>query len=144
MKGFGKLSRKRLIIIGSVAVALGIAAFMGGIGWGDGFTNPVVEEPRVADGESLYQGIMTVYPDLVLQDFHVATNDPDGAEPNVMQLPRVEWDSIDRDQQISLAQYLNSMGGEWQIQVGEVSSDGTKILSGQSVITSTEWRQTLK
>ena len=61
MKGIGKLSRKRLIIIGSVAVALGIAAFMGGIGWGDGFTNPTVAEPRVADGESLYQGIMTAY-----------------------------------------------------------------------------------
>jgi len=144
MKGIGAMSRKRLIIICSSAVALGIIAFMAGVGRGDGFSNPIVAEPRVADGENLYQGILTAYPDLVRQDFHVATNDPDGAEPNVMQLPRVEWDSIDRDQQISLAQYLDSMGGEWQIQVGEVSPDGTQILSGESVITSAEWHQTLK
>ena len=117
---------------------------MAGVGQGDGFSNPVVEEPRVADGENLYQGFMAAYPDLVQKDFHAGTDDPEDVELNVMQLPRVEWDSIDQTQQISLAQYLDSMGREWQIQVGQVSPDGTNILSGRSVITSAEWHQTLK
>ena len=144
MLGIGALTRKRLIIICSSVVAAGGIAFMAGVGQGDGFSNPVVEEPRDADGEILYQGIMAVYPDLVRNDFHFGTGDPKDVELNVMQLPRVEWDSFDQTEQISLAQYLDSMDRQWEIQVGEVSPDGTKILSGKSVITSAQWHQTLR
>ena len=117
---------------------------MAGVGWGDGFTNPTVEPPRVADGESLYRTIGALYPDLVQNELHTGTDDQDGLGPNVLQVPRSQWDDLDRDQQVSLAQYLDSLEREWQIQVGEISPDGTNILSGRSVITSAEWHQTLK
>ncbi len=132
-----------MIICGSVATA-GLIAFMAGVGQGDGFTNPTVDAPRVADGENLYHGIGVLYPDLVQSDFHTATDDQEGVGPNVLQLPRSKWDDLDQNQQISLAQYLDSMGREWEIQVGQLSPDGTKLLSGRSVITSAEWHQTLK
>ncbi len=135
--------KRRFIVCSAVAVA-GLIAFMAGVGQGDGFTNPTVEPPRVADGETLYQTIGVLYPELVQNDFHTGTDDQDGVGPNVLQVPQSKWDDLDQAQQISLAQYLDAMGREWKIQVGEISSDGTKILSGRSVITSTEWHETLK
>ena len=138
------MSPKRLIIICSSAAVAGLIAFMAGVGQGDGFSNPTVEEPRVAEGENLYHGIGILYPGLPHNDFHTAADDQEGAAPNVMQMPQSAWDDLDQAQQISLAQYLDSMGREWQIRVGKISPDGTKILSGHSVITSAEWHQTLK
>ena len=142
------MSRKQLIILCSVTFIVGLIVLMSAIGGGSGggggeFSNPDVEKPRVASGKRLYKKIMTGYPDLLPADFHSA-KEAEGAEPNVMKLPGDEWDKIDQDQQVSLAQYLDSLGGKWRIQVGKLSSDGKRVKSIRSVITSEEWHRTFK
>ena len=112
----------------------------------DSFEPSAVME-KALSGKELFDEIMGRYPELRGKStFESAESEEKGSSgrTNRMRLPLSEWDALDQGEQNSLAQYLESMGPKWRIEVGKLSEDGLRIVSPKPVVTSREWHEKIK
>ncbi len=111
---------------------------------GESFEPSAVTE-KVLAGKELYDEIMGRYPELHgNRTFENVEGKGTSGRTNRMRFALSEWDALDQGQQNSLAQYLESMGSKWRIEVGELSEDGLRIVSPKPVVTSREWHEKIK
>ena len=113
----------------------------------DGSFEPSAVTEKAASGRELYDEIMGRYPELRGKaTFDGAEGESKGSSrrTNRMRLPVYEWNALDQGEQNLLAQFLESMGPKWRIEVGELSEDGLRIVSPKPVVTSREWHEKIK
>lgn len=94
-------------------------------------------------GKALFESLMEARPEL-LPHSRIQSGPERGSGVNRMVLPLAVWEGLQLEQRHSLAFWLDSLGGTWEIKVGKVSADGGRIDSQQAVVNSREWHQQLK
>lgn len=97
----------------------------------------------VATGKDLFDAIMEQNPSLRMSS-RIAAATEHGSATNLLVLPDAVWNELDVDRRNSLGAWLNTLGRKWNIQVGTLSEDGSRVLDPRSVITSQEWNRQVK
>ena len=142
----GAAMRPKAVAIAGSSLAVVISVLLFAMPGGLPDTGGDRAEPQEAlalSGKDLYSALSADMP-AVAEQSRVSEPPERGSRTNRVVLPETSWEDLSDDQRISLGSWLNSLGGDWEIRVGTLADDGSRVRAARPTITSAVWNQQLK